>query len=476
MTVVFPSGGAAAPTALSAFLRGIERRVAVLAELQSGSLESGAPALAAAMRAFGRHAAALPMTDWPLHFWKLLAAVPMLRQATVTTGAAWPAPFEHLATLQPADRLALLLRIVAGLDEPLAAQVLQLSIADYQQALARACPRDDGGHPDAAAWRALAEAAQQHLLDLPSARLQMLAQLRDAAITETAPPVLVPSRAVSAPPVRRAGKRGASRARLAAAVIVVVAAALVGTLCWDHLPSRHAVAAVGDDPHQMLGDIGPVRVEALPPESDIATAPPLPVAAPASLPEPVVDDLDFYAWYAASAPSARIERSPPSAADLADAAAAAVVAPAVIAPSSTLSSALTPVQLHERQVAWQAFEPATQARLRQAATTFAALPVEQQHALRAQFAEMDALERRGWLLGPELGAEFWALQPLFGYVPGVQRQALLNLLRRMPAEQRTHLVLLSQRTPPQDRAVLLRDLLAQSTDSRDTWLRQHVAR
>ncbi|WP_052690082.1 hypothetical protein [Xanthomonas sp. GPE 39] len=476
MTVVFPSGGAAAPAALSAFLRGIERRVAVLAELQGGSLEAVAPALAAAMRAFGRHAATLPMTDWPLHFWKLLAAVPMLRQVTVTTAGVWPVPFAHLARLQPADRLALLLRIVAGLDEPLAAQVLQLSISDYQQALARACPRDEGGHPDAAAWRALAEAAQQHLRDLPSARLQTLAQLRDAAIAETTSPVRVPPVALPAPPVRRAGKRGASRARLVVAVIVVVAVGLVGTLCWDHLPTRHAVATVGDNLHQMLGDIGPVRVEALSPESDTATAPPLPVAQPAALPEPAVYDLDFYAWYAASAPAPRIERSPPTAADLADAATATVLAPAVIAPSSTPSSALTPAQVHERQLAWQALEPATQVRLRQAVTTFAALPVEQQHALRAQFAEMDAIERRGWLLGPELGAEFWTLQPLFGYVPDAQRQTLLSLLRRMPAEQRAHLMLLSQRTPPQDRAGLLKDLLAQSNDSRETWLHQRVVR
>ncbi|WP_284568457.1 hypothetical protein [Xanthomonas graminis] len=134
MTAAPPSDGAVAPPALAAFLRGIERRAAVLAELQSGSVERGAPALAAAMRAFRSHAATLPMADWPLHFWKLLAAVPSLRQIVTAARSGWPLPLAHLGKLTAADRLALLLRIVAGLDEPTAAQVLNQSTQDYQQA------------------------------------------------------------------------------------------------------------------------------------------------------------------------------------------------------------------------------------------------------------------------------------------------------------------------------------------------------
>ncbi|WP_295970681.1 hypothetical protein [uncultured Xanthomonas sp.] len=219
-------------------------------------------------------------------------------------------------------------------------------------------------------------------------------------------------------------------------------------------------------------------MEVLPPESDTASAPPLPADPPAPLPEPAIYDLDFYAWYAAGAPPPRIERSAPSAADLAEAAEAppaATVAPAV-APAATTPPALTPAQLRARQAAWDALPAAAQARLRQVATAFAGLPIEQQHSLHAQFAEMDALERHGWLLGPELGAEFWALQPLLGYVPEAQRQALLGLLRGLPADQREHLALLSQRTPPQDRAALRRDLLAQGADSRGAWLKQRAAR
>ncbi|UYC12806.1 hypothetical protein [Xanthomonas sp. CFBP 8445] len=484
MTATSPSDGVAAPPALAAFLRGIERRAAVLADLQSGRPERGTPALAAAMRAFRSHAAALPMADWPLRFWKLLGAVPTLRQADAAAGA-WPAPLAHLRTLQPADRLALLLRIVAGLDEPLAAQVLQLSTEDYQQALARACPRDAAGRPDAAGWRALADAAQQCLRDLPPARLQALAQLRDAAIAgSTAPPAATPAPATDTAPARprRRGARSALRTRLAGAVIAVVVLALVGTAFWDRLPWRRAHVATGaggTDAGLALGDTGPVQVEVLPPESDTASAPPLPADPPAPLPEPAIYDLDFYAWYAAGAPPPRIERSAPSAADLAEAAEhppAAAVAPAVAPAAASTPPALTPAQLHARQAAWDALPAAAQARLRQVATAFAGLPIEQQHSLHAQFAEMDALERHGWLLGPELGAEFWALQPLLGYVPAAQRQALLGVLRSLPADQREHLALLSQRTPPQDRAALRRDLLAQGADSRGAWLKQRAAR
>ncbi|XEA91571.1 hypothetical protein AB3X10_03045 [Xanthomonas sp. DAR 80977] len=476
MTAAPPSDGAAAPPALAAFLRGIERRAAVLAELQSGSVERGVPALAAAMRAFRSHAATLPMADWPLRFWKLLAAVPSLRQVATAAGSGWPAPLAHLGEVEAADRLALLLRIVAGLDEPTAAQVLNQSTQDYQQALARACPRDAGGRPDAAGWRALADAAQQHLRELPPARLQALAQLRDAAIAGTAPTSAPAAPAAMRP--RRRGGRGLTRARLAAAVSVVVVLALLGTVWWGRAPSRPAAAGAGSG--LALGDTGPVQVEELPAESDASTAPPVPAAAPVPLPEPAVYDLDFFAWYAAGAPPARIERSAPSAEEAAEAAAAPPASGLAAAPAASTAGdtppALTPAQLRARQAAWDALDAAVQARLRQVASAFAGLPVEQQHTLRAQFAALDALERHGWLLGPELGSEYWALQPLFGYVPDAQRAALLGLLRTLPAEQREHLALLSQRTPPQERAALRRELLAQGADTRAAWLRQRAAR
>ena len=58
-----PQDTPAAPNALSAFLRGIERRGALFAELQCGDRDAGDAALAAAMRAFRNHAGEWPMAD-----------------------------------------------------------------------------------------------------------------------------------------------------------------------------------------------------------------------------------------------------------------------------------------------------------------------------------------------------------------------------------------------------------------------------
>lgn len=153
------------PAALAAFLRGCERRGAVFAELQCGDPDRGDVALAAALRAFRGNAAALPMADWPVRFWSLLAAAPPLR--TAIPEARWPDALSALAAPAPLDRAALLLRLAGGLQEADAADALGLDGAAYRDALARACPRDALGHPDAAAWRAVAEAIQTQLRELP---------------------------------------------------------------------------------------------------------------------------------------------------------------------------------------------------------------------------------------------------------------------------------------------------------------------
>ena len=179
-----------APAALAAFLRGCERRGAVFAELQCGDPDHGDVALAAALRAFRGNAAALPMADWPARFWSLLAAAPPLR--TTTAGARWPGALSALAAAAPLDRAALLLRLAGGLQEADAAAALGLDGAAYRDALARACPRDALGHPDAAAWRAVAEAIQAHLRELPPHRLPKLARLREDALAGVRVPAVVP--------------------------------------------------------------------------------------------------------------------------------------------------------------------------------------------------------------------------------------------------------------------------------------------
>lgn len=125
-----------------------------------------------------------------------------------------------------------------------------------------------------------------------------------------------------------------------------------------------------------------------------------------------------------------------------------------------------------RYAAWRALDETQRARLRAAASEIAALPPEHQAALRTQFSVLDGMQRQGWRLGSELGADWPRLQPLFAYVPPAERDGLLALLRRLDAEQRDDLAALAQRLPPQDRDAFRRDLLAVPDGQRRTWLRQ----
>lgn len=129
-----------------------------------------------------------------------------------------------------------------------------------------------------------------------------------------------------------------------------------------------------------------------------------------------------------------------------------------------------------RYQAWLQLEEAERTRLRSLAAEIAAFPPQRQQALRAQFDALDASQRRGWRLGPALGADYEKLQPLLAYVPPAQRLPLLASLRAMTAEQRAELVVLAQRTPPQDRQALRTELLAHSRTQLENWLQQKLAR
>jgi hypothetical protein len=139
--------------------------------------------------------------------------------------------------------------------------------------------------------------------------------------------------------------------------------------------------------------------------------------------------------------------------------------------------AQVPAAQRERREAWQAWqallEPERQ-RLRAAATAFSALPPDQQQTLRAQYDAIDGSERRGWLLGPVLGADYPKLHALVAQVPPAQRDALLEALRALSPEGRADLSVLAQRTPPQARDALRTELLAQPASRRDAWLRDRL--
>ena len=127
-------------------------------------------------------------------------------------------------------------------------------------------------------------------------------------------------------------------------------------------------------------------------------------------------------------------------------------------------------QRRESYLTWQALPGDDRAAVRAAMRRHAALPQDQQQALRAQFEALDRSHRRGWLLGPSLGADYPALQPLLAQVPAADHEALLRVLRAMTPPQRIELAVLLQRTPPHERDDLRRALLSTSADHRQQWL------
>jgi len=129
----------------------------------------------------------------------------------------------------------------------------------------------------------------------------------------------------------------------------------------------------------------------------------------------------------------------------------------------------------ERYQAWQALSAEERAQVQAAAARYAALPVEQQQALRAQFDAIDRSQQRGWLLGPALGADYPALQPLLAQLPEQQHAAMLAALRGLTPAQRKDLAVLVQRTQPQDRDRLRVGLLGAAPAQRGAWLQDALS-
>lgn len=128
----------------------------------------------------------------------------------------------------------------------------------------------------------------------------------------------------------------------------------------------------------------------------------------------------------------------------------------------------------ERWQAWQALPENERAQLRHAAAAWTALPAEQQRPVRARFDALDGREKRGWLLGPALGAEYARLLPLLAFVETEERERLLQALREMSPAERADLAVLAQRTPPEARAALRREWLSTAAANRGEWLRRRL--
>ena len=499
--------------ALLAFLRGIERRAAVLAELQCGSAVAGDAALVAAMRAFHGAAARVPMAQWPQRFWALLLAAPQLRRCAAAS--TWPPDWQALAALGNGPRAALLLRLVAGLDVETAAAALAVSPERYRQALARAVAVP-AGETGADAWQPLAAATQRQLRQLPAQRLMQLAQLRERALGGAA-----------SPPSSRIVRRSRGRRALWAGVLAC-AVALAATF-WPGLDPGLSMSELWPALLRRSGTDGasPIRREALPAaeppaarfDADFAAATHrdfVLLADPDGLRQ--AQSLAMLAWYAAERAAARPADAVPLA--LADAFAVAPTpwTPAAgggalpahaVAQLQALPAALrTPLRAQwatwagydharraahaarrqrwealplaergnqrEQYAAWRELPATARLQVASAGSAFAALSLPEQQALRARFAALDTSSQRGWLLGPDLGADYPRLQPLLAQLPARQRAPLLETLRGMSAAERADLAVLAQRVPPQERDALRRMLLSTAAGNRSAWLRMRL--
>ncbi len=180
---------AAATAVVASFLRGIERRAALLAELQCGDPDQGDRALAATIEAFTDTASGTPAKDWPLLFWTTLLQSPSLNAEPLAP--FWHDDFAPLARLDFGTRAVLLLRVVVGMDDAQAAIVFGVEPAEYRQALQRALPQRADGSLDGEAWLALNDEARFVMTQLPPERVAAIARLRDAAIAaKTTAPAL----------------------------------------------------------------------------------------------------------------------------------------------------------------------------------------------------------------------------------------------------------------------------------------------
>lgn len=319
MSAVAPLQAAETPAAVAAFARGVERRGAVLAELQSGDSDTGDASVAAALEEFAHRAASLPLAQWPQVFWSLLIARDELRKPASADAGPW-------ARLGSGPRAALLLRLAAGLGEAEAAQVLGVSTAAYRLALQRALPHTEAGEPDPQAWQQLREQVHQRIKSLPADRVQRLTVARERAMR---------GEAVAAPLPPARSPRGLLR--LLWALFAVCVLALMATFVWPDAVGS-PVAGGGAVIVEPLGSPARPAARYRAPAATVSH-PDFGLVADAAA-APLVRDLEFYSWLAAQVtpgPDGPLGLARPG---FADARAAALPAPVTDRAVETLDAPL----------------------------------------------------------------------------------------------------------------------------------------
>ena len=483
------------PPALGAFLRGIEPRARVLARAQAGPALDAEALLREVRGRFAERAPRLPVAEWPLRYWGLLLA----RDELARPGGATPAhPLYRLAHTR---RLALLLRLVVGLEPAGAARVLGVSETAYRALWADAEDklaemdvgpdvllrwqsgfqqevRADGAGDDARrAAEPAASAGMRAPRDRPRPRwrptglqiglaLAAIALLAVLAATFVWPPAGASSEGPAGP-----------ADDLVAAPLAAPAAASRRDLDADLVvdPDFSVVAAAADAPwRQGVAFLSWWLLErgmSLP-----APGPP-PASAPewSALPSPVQALLAPVrsAWPALDAETRRALRAQAEAWLGADGARRAALREAYRAWLAL--PALERAGARAAYAEWRALDASEQQALAAAAQAFAALPVETQQAERAAFAALPPQRQRDWALGPRLGRELPGLRPLLAFVPAADQAALSAAIEGLGADTRAALAERIAAMGTAERAALRARVLAAPSDRRAALLAEAAA-
>lgn len=440
--------------------------------------------LADVREAFCERAERLPLAEWPLRYWGLLLAREELGQP------AGPAPAHPLYSLTHTRRLALLLRLVVGLEPAGAARVMGLSEAAYRALWADA--------EDRLAEQGVGPAVLMRWHDAFQREVR-----GDAVAVE-------PSRAAArhAAPAREAMRprwRPTSLQWGLGAVLLALLAVLAATFIWPPAPRESAPVVLEAAPATLeAASAGPARdIEAeLVVDPDFALLDAAPTA-------PWREGVAFLSW-------ATVQRG--GALPAAVAAAPARAQPwdtlpseqrALLAPVRSAWPALDAVSqaaLLENAEAWLGREASGREALRSAyaawlqrpalersalraayaewtalddgerealaatAAALAALPAEEQQARRAAFAGLDAQAQRDWAIGPRLGAQLPGLRPLLAFVPADEQAALIAALEALGEPTRVALAERVGRLGTAQRAALRGKVLAAPAEERPALL------
>ena len=456
------------PAAVTAFLRGFERRARLFATVQAGDALAAQHALAVVARVFTGEAGQWPIAEWPGQYWRLLLSAPSLRKPPIEV----PTPqLPGIGRLPVETRAAVLLHLVAALDDADAAAALGIDIHAYQARIRDALPRDALGQPDVDVWRAWRAAAERELARVAEAASTPVGTEPPGAALDVRSASTFRGKLDSDP--TSADARHHVRMRWLWAAVALCLVAMVASF-FLHPRGREVLdqwrAPIKREP---LDAAAPPKARfdatdlALHPDRDL-------LAAPGEL--AFARQLPLLAWLDVASADVRASDVVRLPVMLAPAPANAPIpadADALLARRARQWDALPARARGAQRGAWQAWRDlpaAERVRLRAIAVRWQLLDGEERVALRARFDALPADARHGWWLGPELGRHWPRVSPLFAFAPEAQRVALLDLLRAAETEDIDALERLAQITPPEERDALRLDLLRVPAAERRTWM------